>query len=119
MSLAPFTAKVILSRVDGPAARGNDGRAIPPTRTESTISATIQPVRNRMVILPEGYSSSDARRMFSRTELRTVDQYNETGADRITVGGETFQVQSVKPRPARTLSPLRHTESLLLKLRKR
>jgi len=119
MSIAPFLAKVQLSRVDVSTIRGSDGRAIQPARTVSTISATVQPIGKKMIMVPEGYRSSDARRMFSRTELRTVDQYTETGADHILIDGVEFQVQSVEPRPARTISPLRHTESMLLRLRKR
>ncbi len=117
MSLQPFIEPLTLSRVTGASSVDEQtGTMSPVARTDIPITGTIQPLSgNDQSILPEGYRVDEARVLYSSADVKTVDQYNATEADRIIIDAIVYQAQTVFPRRPRSL--IRHTKTLLLRLR--
>lgn len=91
---------VTLRRYAAPS-RGVDGRVALAAPTETTISASVQPLNGReLALLPEGVRARDRRKAYSETELRTADQEAGTVADELVVAGVVYQVQKVQRHSA-------------------
>ena len=58
--------------------------------------ASIQPVGDRSVVLPEGVRAEDAVTVYAQVELRGVQDPEGYAADRFDYRGRTFEVQSVR-----------------------
>lgn len=85
MNMKPYS--VTRSQVNAPV----NGRATAPTTSTVPITANVQPADgDTLKALPEARSSEDVRRVFTATELylSTVGYL----PDRITIGGEAFEV---------------------------
>lgn len=71
------------------------GRYTPGTLALLTITASVQPVRGRdLRVLPEGQRAEDTRVVYTTTELRT--RTDSTEPDRVSIGGEPFNVFRVE-----------------------
>lgn len=72
-----------------------NGRLDTPTTTTFTIAASVQPANSRdLERLPEGSRISDARAVFTTTELRTLGPTQSP--DLVTIAGEAYEVQAVQ-----------------------
>lgn len=71
-----------------------------PAASETTITvdnASLQPLKAReLQLLPEGYRTGQAVKIYSPVELRTADPAGRYEADRIEYKGEFFEVMSVE-----------------------
>lgn len=90
------------------------GRTVRTVESTATIQASVQPLTDRQrEVLPEGLRQSVARRMWTRSEVLTADQLTGRLADRITIGGEAFDVVRVSHWP----SLLSHYEADLVRVK--
>ena len=88
------------------------GRTIKPTPTESAFKGSFQPLRGKeRDALPEGVRTSEALKCYTKTDLRTADQFTKTPADEVEYGGRRFVVYRVDEWDAL----LRHTKALLIR----
>lgn len=79
---------------------GADRRGTLTLESETTIMASVQPLTDRQrQALPELLRQSVDKRLYTRSEVRTVDQLNGTPGDRIVIDGEVFEVVAVKRWP--------------------
>ena len=103
---------VTLRRQSGSPTLGADRRFSVST-ADTTISASVQPLgEQEMQRLPEGFRKRQPRRIYTTSELRTVDQHGSTVADQVVIDGVVYQVQSV----TRHRSVIPHYRGLLLRL---
>jgi hypothetical protein len=76
-----------------------NGRYNSPPKTESTIQAHIQPAKGiELQDLPEGRHGRDTIKIYTVTELKTVDETAKTQPDQIVYLGKKYQVDLVKIR---------------------
>lgn len=76
-----------------------DGNWIPANQSTNQFTAkgSIQPVTgNDIRLLPEAYKTTALYKIFTKTKLKSVDQFNNKQADTIIIDGEEFQVQIVE-----------------------
>lgn len=75
---------------------GTDGRVTPPTTTDTTIQASVQPAAGRdLEALEEGKRSLHSVRVYTTTALRVADARDQTLGDRLVIDGEVFEVAVV------------------------
>lgn len=93
---------------------GSDGLKTEPSSTDTTIQATgPQPLSGvDLKTLTEAERASDLRKIYSETELRTLNQHDDRAADRIVIDGVTYEVRKVFPQPA--IIP--HWKALIVRL---
>ncbi len=100
------------------ATRGADRRYVPGAPVDSTISASVQPLRGREVeTLPEGERQKDWQKVYTAADLRTADQHAGGvggAADQLIVGGITYEVRQVWPW--RSVSPIPHFKAFVVQL---
>lgn len=84
--------------------RGSDGRWSDGARTDSSITASVQPAQGEdLQALPEGLRSRRTIKVYTTTELRTADQQAGTSPDQLVLSGlagvddGTYEVQTVQP----------------------
>lgn len=77
----------------------DDGDWVDGVATDFTIEANVQPYSkaDEQNILPSGIEESDARTVYTKSSLRTVDIYDKVSADRTTIDGDEFIAFSVQP----------------------
>lgn len=93
--------------------RGTDGRWTDGAATSTTLLGSVQPMNgNDLSTLPEGERSRRGRKVYTTTELRTVDQAAGTAADQLQIDGEWWEVRSV----ANERSVIAHYKVLVLAL---
>jgi len=79
------------------AALGDDGRLTDGTTSSFCATGSLQPLKGiQQNILPQGKTSADARRFYTKTEVKTADQFNRTPADETVIGGRTYEVFTVE-----------------------
>lgn len=94
---------------------GSDGRRTIGAGTASTIMASVQPLTGRQLQrLPEGERQSYPLVIYTVSDVRTADHIAGVPADRITTGGNTYEVGRVQRWPA--AGPLPHYEAYLMRL---
>lgn len=72
------------------------GRLDAPSTSALSIQAVVVPVPAReLQYLPQGLQSKDTRYLFTPTQLFTTSAAQ--GADLVSVGGESFEVQVIEP----------------------
>ena len=74
--------------------------------TPTDISCNIQPFRKGVSqsILPQGISASDVLVIYSRTEMKTANEFNNTRADTATIDGLTYEVMAVENQARNSMS---------------
>lgn len=83
------------------------------TTAQFDIKGSLQPITgNDLQILPEGLKRTDLKKLYTRTELRSLDDGNETEADKINIDGSVYEVHSVEKWVGRRLQ---HYKVLLVK----
>jgi hypothetical protein len=88
------SAYVVTRRTRGTTARG---RPVAGTEESVTLRLVVLPLSAEEVVrLPEEVRTTDARRVYSASPLRVLDEANE--ADRIAIGDEVFEVTEVADR---------------------
>ncbi len=74
------------------------GRVTAGASSALSISASVQPATPEdMKRLPEGQRIDETIKLYTTTELKTVDVDAQTAADRITYDGQVYEVQQVTP----------------------
>jgi len=88
---AVFRRDVTLRR---PAAGSySGGRWVEGARTDSTIQASVQPVRpEEMALVPENRRHEARYSLFTSTLLRAANEHTQTNADYVVVDGEEMEV---------------------------
>ena len=115
MSLPLASESVTLRRPSG-GAWNSSGAWSGDSTADTTITASVQPFGAReLQLLPEGWRSRQPRKIYTETELRTVDQHGETSADRI-VDTDTVVYLVMSVERQRTLVGLAHYKGTLLRL---
>ena len=75
-----------------------DGVWGPGESIEINIRASVQPSRQEdMEMLPEGRRSTEALRLYTDAELRTIDPDGQTQPDRVDIGGIMHEVTARAP----------------------
>lgn len=89
-------ARTVIRRRYAPVTRDGSGRSVQPAPTDTTISASIQPLSgDDLAQLPEGERTKRHRKAYTTADLRTADQHTGTPADRIVDGDDVYEVQAV------------------------
>lgn len=87
-------------RTDGDSGYHRDGKWISTASTTTIpIKCSIQPystAKQERMILPSGFISKDAQVIFTKTQLKTVDQFSVSEADRTFIDGLEYVAMSVK-----------------------
>lgn len=91
-----FFVDATLRRPDG-AGSYVDGHWVASTYTDSTIQVSFQPKGpDELLNLPEGQRERNSKKIYSDTELRTVEEGSSpTVADKIIYDGVTYEVHEV------------------------
>jgi len=77
--------------------RGTDGRWEQGDATDATIRASVQPASDDdLKTLPEGERTRRAKRIYTSSELRLVDQDAGTSADQVQVDGDWYEVRLIQ-----------------------
>ena len=92
-----FRSPIILRRPS--AGSYVNGRWVEGSTTNSTITASIQPVTGEdMEELPEARRESEAYKMYTSTEIKTIQEAgSDQNADRVLFFGKEFEVHQVNP----------------------
>lgn len=78
-----------------------------------TVEASLQPVTGEdLELLPSGLKKTDVRKVYTPTELKTVDEDAGTEPDVIIIDGKNYEVQTVEPWKGRRLA---HFKCILTK----
>lgn len=88
-----------------------------PTTTydELVIYGSVQPFRpHEAELLPEGVKLSDAKWVFTKSELRVANERTQMAADRLTIAGEEFVVTSLPGEWDGV--PLAHTAAVCVRI---
>lgn len=81
-----------------------------------TIRGNLQPITGKdLQLLGDGFKATDIRKLYTLTELKTLDEDSETEADLVIIDTKEYQVQIVEPWIGRRLS---HFKVLLSKVEK-
>jgi hypothetical protein len=73
---------------------GSDGRLVAGATSTFTITASVQPANGRdLQLLAEGMRTREVVAIFTPTALKTLS--SATQPDQVTIGSDTFQIQSV------------------------
>lgn len=82
-----------ITRLRYPAPTYAEGYALRGAATSTTISATVAPAARRSRVLdPSGDEVTPAIELLSYAELRAANEAAGTPPDRLTVGGETYEI---------------------------
>lgn len=77
--------------------RDATGAYVPGTTSTTTIKASVQPLTGKDTnSLPEGERHKDWLKLYTRSELRPVNQHTGAAGDRVEVDGITYEVRAVK-----------------------
>jgi len=70
-----------------------NGRFAKGDATDSSISASVQPLRsNEILLLPEGRRTTEALKIYTKDRLFTSDEKAQTPADILTIDGVRYEV---------------------------
>ena len=109
-------AEPITRRRFASGARGADGRYTPGASTDTTILASVQPLEGRdREILPEGERQTDGIKVYTESDVRTVNQHGGAGGntpDRLIFDGLVYEVRNVSRQ--RSIIPHYRAFALLL-----
>lgn len=100
-----------------PSTRDPDtGRTVEPEPEEIGFQGSFQPLDGKdREVLPEGVRHSETLKVYTRTALRTADQYDGSQADEVLYDGRRFVVYHVERYPRL----LRHYKALLIRKQER
>ena len=95
--LSSVGAVSITRRRPGVSTRNDEGRSVQ-SFTDSTITASVQSggTSRGLQHNAEGERQTQRRRIITESEIRAADQAAGILADRVIIGGLTYEVQSVK-----------------------
>lgn len=80
-----------------PSSYDDNGRLVEGASSTLQVVASVQPISGRELLrLDEGLRTKEPLAIWSTTALRTADAQAGTRADRLTVGGLTYEVQLVE-----------------------
>ena len=80
------------------------------------ISGNLQPITGKdLQLLGDGFKATDVRKIYTRSELKTLDEDSKTEADLVVIEAKDYQVQIVEPWIGRRLS---HFKVLLSRVEK-
>lgn len=83
------------------------------TTAQFDIQGSLQPITgNDLQLLPDGLKRTDVRKLYTKTELRSINDDTEQEADKITIDGSDYEVHSVEKWVGRRLQ---HYKVLLVK----
>lgn len=86
------------------------------TTAEFEIHGNLQPITGEdMKLLPDGFKRTSVRKLYTKAQLKTIDEDNNTSADFITLEDGKYQVQVSEPWAGRRL---KHYKVLLVKQEK-
>lgn len=89
------TVELAVTRAD-PGVLAENGLYENATSTELVVRACVVPIAGRQLeLLPEAWRTREAIQVFSKDELRPVDEEAKTDGDRFTFNGRRYEVQQV------------------------
>ena len=92
-----FDETLTLSRVSTTYTQDTRGAVVPAGRTSTSFVASVQPITGRELLnFPENQRVRQPIRIFTETELKTVDQNNKTTQDIVIRGGIEYLVSTVE-----------------------
>ena len=92
------------------------GATIKPSPVVSSFRGSFQPLNGRdLQTLPEGKRTSETLKVYTKTDLRTADQFTGTPADDVEYKGKLFEVYVVMEYP----QLLNHFKALLTRKQER
>lgn len=92
-----FEEMLTLSRVDGADTQDTRGALVSPSRTNTSITASVQPITGQELLnFPENQRVRQPIRLFTETELKTVSQANVTESDIVIRGGINYIISTVE-----------------------
>jgi hypothetical protein len=97
--------------------RGADGRYTPGATTDTTISASVQPLTGiELQTLEEGDRQRDPKRVYTDSDLRTSNQHvtPKTVADHVIIDTLVYQVRRVDTW--RGTAPIPHVKAIVVRL---
>lgn len=93
--MIPFTRTITRTRYAA-GTWGSAGQFTAGASASTSIIAAVQGATDQdMQSLDEGERRREAKRVYTTTQLRTVDQHNQTPADTLTIDGVVYQVRRV------------------------
>lgn len=99
--MIPLLAQRTVQRVRYPTPEVVDGAAVRGTPAARAITASVVPASERVISwLPEGMRSSEVIQVYTRDEIRGVDEHDGTQPDRLVIDGRTYLAQRVRVLPA-------------------
>lgn len=97
---------------------GSDGRSAPASTADTTIRGSWQPLNGKeAALLSESDRASDRRKMYTASEVRTVDQHGEKEADRLSVDAGTTWFKAMAIADYDSGAPIPHYRVELLRER--
>jgi hypothetical protein len=94
--MIPFSAPLQVRR-DAQAGSYINGHWVEGKTQTLNIMATVEPLSgNDLLLLPEGERTKEAIRIYTDSELKTVDEFAKRKADVVNYFGKCFEVQVVK-----------------------
>lgn len=73
-----------------------NGAFVPGATTTLVVLGSVQPLNGReLENLPEGQRVKESIKIYTATELKTVDEVNQIKADVVIDGGKRYEVQTV------------------------
>lgn len=92
-----FEETLTLNRVDGASTQDTRGALVSPSRTNTSITASVQPITGQELLnFPENQRVRQPIRLFTEAELKTVSQENKTEADIVIRGGINYIISTVE-----------------------
>lgn len=88
------TSTLTVTRDDGAGYYDTSGRWVESTTSTFDIQCSIQPFKQgaTQIVLPEGKTENDARVIFTKTNLKTVNQLQgKTKADTVVISGDVYE----------------------------